>query len=335
MEEEGEQAWNAAVAEMDEATFYHRFEWRKVITDHFGFQPLYLYAEDDNGISGLLPLFLVRGLLRKTALISVPLCVYGGVVARSDEVAAALENSAVQYGNKYGVAYIELRGIERISEGWVDNDQYATFRKPLSEMEEENLNAIPRKQRAEIRKAQTIGLITEVNRDLEPFYSVYTTSMRNLGSPVFSRRYYQSLLDVFQDQCNVLTVSKDNQPLASVLNFYFKDQVLPFYGGGYPEARPTNAFPFMYWELMRHSAARGIKLFDFGRSIRNTGAYAFKKNFGFEPQTLHYQQRLVGGKSFPDLNPDNPVYKNLITLWKKLPIPLANRLGPLVAKSIV
>lgn len=339
VDQSGGVAWNQAVQELPGATFYHRFEWREVVRRHFRFTPLYLVATDSTGICGLLPLFYVRRALQPSVLLSMPLGVYGGVVAGTEEVRRLLVDAAIGEGEKLGVGYIELRH-QSPEQGaqigdWLTDRDNATFQRELAATEAAQLKSIPRKQRAEIRKAQGIELRSEFSRDIEPFYSVYATSMRNLGSPMFARRYYQTLIELFADHSDLLTVYQGDQPLASVLNFYFKDQVLPFYGGGYPAARPTNAFPFMYWELMRESQRRGYRLFDFGRSREGSGAYSFKKNFGFEPKPLHYQRRLLKADSVPDINPDNPSLQRMIAIWQRLPVAVTRRLGPLVAAATV
>jgi FemAB-related protein (PEP-CTERM system-associated) len=119
-----------------------------------------------------------------------------------------------------------------------------------------------------------------------------------------------------------------------VLNFYFRDEVLPFYGGGIAAARQLAANDFMYWEVMRRACERGYRIFDFGRSKIGTGSYAFKCNWGFHPSPLIYQFRLAPGRSMPDLNPLNPKLAVFIAAWKHLPLMVATRLGPLIVRGI-
>lgn len=328
-------AWNQAVNELPCATFYHQFEWREVVKRHFRFTPLYLVATDSTGIVGLLPLFVVRRLMQPSVMLSMPLGVYGGAVGTDTEVINLLVQAAIAEAEKRGVGYLELRNESPLAGEWLTDTGNATFRRQLAATEEEQLLTIPRKQRAEVRKAQGIDLQVKFSRSIEPFYSAYATSMRNLGSPMFRRNYYRSLVEIFAQQCDLLTVYQRDQPLASVLNFYFKDQVVPFYGGGYPAARPTNAFPFMYWELMRAGIQRGYRVFDFGRSREGSGAYSFKKNFGFQPEPLHYQRKLLSAQSVPDINPDNPSLQRLISIWQRLPVAVTRRVGPWVATATV
>jgi len=332
-------AWNQAVEELPEATFYHRFEWREVVRRHFRFSPLYLVAADNTGICGLLPLFFVRRALQPSVLLSMPLGVYGGAVAIDEQVRQQLIDAAISEAKKLSAGYIELRNQEfnRVIEAdaWVADKGIVTFHCELAATDEEILKSILQKKRAEIRKAQGIGLEARFSRDIEPFYSVYATSMRNLGSPMFARRYYQSLIEIFAENCDLVTIYQGDQPLVSSLNFYFKDQVLPSYGGGYPAARQANASSFMYWELMRESRRRGYRLIDFGRSREGTGTYLFKRKFGFQPQPLHYQRLLLGAGSVPDINPDNPSLQRMISIWRRLPVALTRRLGPWVAQATV
>jgi FemAB-related protein (PEP-CTERM system-associated) len=151
---------------------------------------------------------------------------------------------------------------------------------------------------------------------------------------VFSRRYFEILAEVFADRMDVLTVFDGETPVASVLNFYWRDEVIPYYGGGTAAARGCYGNDFMYWEVMRRGAARGCRLFDYGRSKVGTGAFAFKKNWGFTPEPLQYRFLLAPGASIPDHNPLNPKYRLFIAAWKKLPLPVANLLGPHIVRGV-
>ncbi len=332
-------AWDDAVTRIPGVTFHHQLRWRDVIGHCFPrFEPVYLCVEETGGLCGLLPLYHVRRAPFGSALLSMPLGVYGGPVAAHREALSLLRRRAIEEGKKRNVAYVELRCRDRdeaVSDAWIRETRYATFRRALPGSSDETLGRIPRKQRAEVRKAIDLGLLATFSKDIEPFFSLYATSMRNLGSPVFSRRYYQALLEIFADSVDVATVSYRGKPQCTVLSFYFQGEVLPFYGGGLPEARATSAFPFMYWALMAHAVEQGCDSFDFGRSMSGTGAYAFKKNFGFKPEALDYQIMLVRAKQPPDVNPENPRIAALSAVWRRLPLPVVNRLGPLVSPLIV
>ena len=165
-------------------------------------------------------------------------------------------------------------------------------------------------------------------------FRVYSESVRNLGTPVFPRRYFAALRETFGQDCDVVVVRDGREPVSAVMNFYFRETVLPYYGGGRAAARRNGANDFLYWEVMRRAAARGYRQFDFGRSKAGTGAFAFKKNWGFEPQWLEYEYYLPLGRALPDKNPNNPKYAPLIALWKKLPLPVANFIGPFLVRGL-
>ena len=154
-----------------------------------------------------------------------------------------------------------------------------------------------------------------------------------------ARRHCQALFrrpaQAFGDACEVLTVvSADGRPVCGVLSFYFRDEVLPYYAGDVPEARDLAANDFKYWELMRRACERGCRVFDYGRCKRGTGSFDFKKNWGFEPQPLHYEYRLFKRDQVPQNNPSNPKYQAVIRLWRRLPRPVVNALGPAIVRNL-
>ena len=185
-----------------------------------------------------------------------------------------------------------------------------------------------------VRKGIERGLAATVDRDVDALHPIYAESVRNLGTPVFSRRYFRILADTFGSDMDVLTVHDGPTPVASVMNFYWRDEVLPYYGGGTAAARECHANDFMYWEVMRHAAARGAKMFDYGRSKVGTGSFAFKKNWGFVPEPLQYCFRLAPGAAVPEVNPLNPKYRLFIAAWKRLPLPVANVIGPHIVRGL-
>lgn len=320
--------WNRFVDECPEATFFHRAEWQWVIHQAFGHPTWYWLAEDGDGrIRGVLPLVRVRSWLFGDTLASIPFGVYGGVAAADAAARGFLEEQACALARRLGVGALEMRNLAERRPDWPDKDLYVTFRRAISADHEANLKAVPRKQRAMIRKGIDAGLDSNLSRDPDRLFRTYSASVRNLGTPVFPRRYFRLLQEVFGEACDTLVVTHDGRDVAAVMSFYFRDEVLPYYGGSLPLARDLKGNDFMYWELMRRSADRGVRLFDFGRSKVGTGSYHFKKNWGFEPQPLHYEYFLVRDRQVPEVNPTNPRYRLFIEAWKRLPLPLANFVG--------
>ena len=214
-------------------------------------------------------------------------------------------------------------------------DLYVTFRKEILPDAEANLLAIPRKQRAMVRKGIKNGLRSEIDATPDRFFTLYADNVRRHGTPALPRHYFEALQQVFGTDCETLTVVAANgQPVSSVLSFHFRNEVLPYYAGDAVTARDLAANDFKYWEVMRRACERGFGLFDYGRSKQGTGSFAFKKNWGFEPQPLHYEYRLYRGDSIPQNNPMNPKYRAFIALWRRLPIGLANRLGPAIVRNL-
>jgi len=335
LEQKHEPAWDEFVGAMPAGTFFHKAGWRQVIEQSFGHRPCYIFAEQDGAIAGVLPLVHMRSLLFGSRLISAPFCVYGGPLACDLGVAEALSEYSVGLMKRVGATFVEFRMREPGFDGWeTRSDLYATFRKPITSDPEKNLKAIPRKQRAVVRKGIQNGLRSQLSKDTDRFHRIYAESVRDLGTPVFSRRYFRLLMDRFRDCTEILTVIDGGKPISAVLSFFFREEVLPYYGGGTLRARHRAANDFMYWDLMTRGAERGARLFDFGRSKFGTGSFAFKKNWGFEPQSLHYQYWLEPGYAVPDHNPLNPKYRAMIGAWKRLPLPIANLIGPAIVRGI-
>jgi len=230
---------------------------------------------------------------------------------------------------------MEFRSFSHSRQAWANRENlYVTFRKSIDPVVDNNLKAVPRKQRAMIRKGMSNGLKSEIDGDVSRLHRVYAESVHNLGTPVFSKKYFDLLRLIFLHQSDIVTITRDGKAFASVLSFYFRDEVLPYYGGGTKDARHLAANDFMYWEVMRRACERGCRLFDFGRSKLDTGSYNFKRYWGFEPTPLVYQYRLAPGRRIPELNPLNPKLRLFIELWKKMPLSLATRLGPSIVRGL-
>lgn len=328
--------WDAFVFGHPMATFFHRAGWQQIMADVLRHPTHYLYAHRGDVIEGVLPLVHVKSRLFGNALTSLPFAVYGGVVAQTEDAAQALEAEAMRLAQSLDVDHLEMRYLyaPRHTE-WPTQDLYVTFRKEILPTEEENMLAIPRKQRAMVRKGIKNGLTAQVDANVDRFFALYADNVHRHGTPAMSKRYFQRLMDVFGPDCEVLTVSSpDGKPLSSVLTFYFRDEALPYYAGDDLAARDLAANDFKYWELMRRACERGLKVFDYGRSKQGTGPYAFKKNWGFEPTQLHYEYQLYKRDSIPQNNPSNAKYKLLIETWRRMPIGLANWLGPFIVRNL-
>lgn len=335
LEDDAVASWDRFVQETPEATFFHRAGWKAVVERGFGHSCRFLQAKRAGRITGVLPLVHVSSRLFGNALISNAHCAYGGPIATDPTSLEALDRAAEQLARHLRVDYLEYRLRRPSARSWMRNSAlYATFRKPLVADPATNLRAVPRKRRAMLRKAQALGLRSEVDRDIGRFYPLYARSVRNHGTPAYPPAYFQALLEVFGSDCEILTVLRGARPLASVLSFRFRDEVLPYYSGSGAHARRLAASDFMYWEAMRRACESGARVFDFGRSKVGTGAFAYKRIWGFEPQPLHHEYLLLRRGEMPNVNPLNPKYAVLIALWRRLPLFVANTLGPRISRGL-
>jgi len=232
------------------------------------------------------------------------------------------------------VDYFESRESAPRHDDWPRKDLYFTFRREIADNDEDNLKSIPRKQRAVVRKSMKAGLDWRLDDQTDDLYALYLYNMRSLGTPPVTQRYLNVLREVFGDKCEILTITHDGTPVASVMSFYFRDEVLPYYSGAGAAARDLKANDYLYWALMAHATTQQVKWFDFGRSKRDTGPYHFKRHWGFEPQPLPYEYFLAGIDEMPDLSPNNPKYAYFIKAWQKLPLPVTRIVGPWLAKDL-
>jgi FemAB-related protein (PEP-CTERM system-associated) len=327
--------WEAFVQRSAQASFFHRLGWREISESVFRHRPHYLVAERGADLVGILPLAEVRSLLFGHALVSLPFCVYGGPATLDDEASRALADAAVELARSLRVDYLELRNRSVQRREWPRQDVYVTFRKEIAPEVEQNLLAIPRKQRAMVRKASARGLKSEIDSSVDRFFALYADNMHRQGTPPLAKGYFARLREVFGESCEVLTVmDRSGQPVSSVLSFYFKDEVLPYYAGDTSSAREVAANDFKYWELMRRACEKGLRIFDYGRSKRETGSYDFKKNWGFDPSPLSYEFCLLRRATVPENNPLNPRYRALIGLWRRMPLRVANAIGPYIVRGL-
>lgn len=327
-------AWDRFVETCDGGTFFHLSGWKRVIEHVFEHEAFYLYAKRNGNIEGVVPLVRVHSRLFGDALCSTPFCVYGGILALSDEVGAALEREAIRVAEGLNVDHLELRERSQVRPGWKCKDLYVTFRREISADHDENMKNIPRKQRAMVRKGIGNGLSSTSEEGVNEVFDAYARSLHALGTPVLPRRYFKALKDVFGDKCECMVIRKDNMVVAGVMSFVFRDEIIPYYGGGTAAARELKANDFMYWSVMVRAADAGLRVFDYGRSRIDSGSYHFKRNWGFEPQPLFYQFHLVNAHDLPNLSPNNARYHMLIQAWKRLPYSMTRVIGPPLAKYL-
>ncbi len=331
----------AFVAGHPEGTPFHRPLWLKAVARATGNRALGLVLEKHGVLVGWLPLSEVHSPLFGRLLASSGFGVGGGLLLADGAGGAPIFAALEELAQRRACPAIELRGgeVPDLREGWtIRTDSHCGFVAPLAGSDEGQLLAIPRKQRAEVRKGLGNDFSVTAGRseaDRTAHYAAYAESVRNLGTPVFPRSLFDAVLDGLGEDADILTVRHDGAPVASVLSLYHRGRtVMPYWGGGTLAARHLRANEVMYFELMLHARRRGCARFDFGRSKTGSGAYLFKRNWGFEPAPLRYAQWTAPGIPQRDADPTSAAHSAKIALWRHLPLPIANRIGPWIARGL-
>jgi FemAB-related protein (PEP-CTERM system-associated) len=335
-EESDSAAWDRFVLDHPHGSPFHLIAWKKSIERTFGYEPTYLVASSQGRIRGVLPLFLVKNWLMGTVLISSPFAVYGGILADSAETREALCVRARQLGERLRVKHIELRNAwEEQTSGLPRLNRYVTFTQIIGPDEAAILESIPRKTRAAVRKSLKAGLASVQERsNPRVFEDIYSRNLRKLGTPSFPPCHFQALLDNFREMADIREVRLGNTPVSAVFSFYFRDQVLPYYGASDPRYNAAAPNNYMYFDLMRRAGANGSRIFDFGRSKRVKGSYDFKSHWGMVERELPYEVMLIGGKELPNYSPANPVFRLPILCWQRLPLAVTRALGPYLVRFV-
>ncbi|PZT87931.1 MAG: FemAB family PEP-CTERM system-associated protein [Citromicrobium sp.] len=320
-----------------EGQVFHRPAWIKAVEIGCGQSALGLVCLNGQTITGWLPLSEIHSPIFGRALVSSGFAVGGGILAHEPSSVDRLCMAAQELAVRRNAQSIELRSEIASQEWQAIEGKHAGFIAGLATHDEAQLLAIPRKARAEVRKGLKNALQVTVGAELADraaHYECYAESVHHLGTPVFPRSLFDAVLDAFGDDADILTVRHDGEPVASVLSLYHHGAVMPYWGGGKRVARDLRANDVMYYELMCHARRRGCTRFDFGRSKTGSGPYAYKKNWGFEPKPLVYRTWSPAGVKARNIDPTDEGNSAKIALWKKLPLPIANALGPWIARGL-
>ena len=318
-------------------TFFHQSGWRRAVERAFRHEPSDWLAWRGEQLVGVLPLMRTRSLSQSTQLISMPYAVYGGALGTDLEVEARLVECAKAEGKRERAGRLELRYQQASGLDLAPYELYSTFIRDLPPTQEEVLARIPKKARAECRKARDKhGLeLTEGLWYLRDLHRLFMANKRSLGSPGLPLAWFQALIDEFRGDIVVHLVHKQGEPLAAVMSFVYADTLLAYYGGTADGAdRNYSASNFMYFALQEWAVGRGMKRFDFGRSRRGSGAFSFKEHQGFEARDLPYQIALLREKRMPDFHPSNPKTERLRRTWSRLPPWLAAGLSVPLARYL-
>lgn len=332
--------WDAYVNSHTHGSFFHLSSWARVVEYATPHKCPYLMAETNGEIVGVLPLTLRNSLLFGRAAVCGYFTVQGGALTNDQQTEKLLYDHAWRLTQDFGATSLEVRQIEAASPTGGDWQQKtgasAIFRKHMADTTDERLLSIPRKQRAVVRKSLKQGLaIKSGPEQLKSVYKMYAQSVHRHGTPVFSFRLFEALLNYFPNQIDLsLCLDKDGDPTAGLMSFVFKNEILPYYVGGTVGSRRNHAHEFLYFQLMERSYENGARVFDFGRSRVGTGPFKYKQHWGFEPTPVVTSYRLAPGREMPDLTPGRGKFAVASKIWRQMPLALANLIGPKIAQDL-
>lgn len=331
--------WDAYVQKFSHAAWYQQSGWKRVVEEVFGHESFYLALRRDGRLAGVLPLSLVRSPIFGRFLVSIPYGCFAGPLADDEDAVSALAASAEQIARETRVKYLEMRSIEPFSSGSTLKTKTfkQTFHLPLAASPETVWASFSQETRTKIRKALAAGCRISVGgrEYLDDFYFVFCRRMRDLGSPVYAKKFFAKVLEIFSERALIVRIESaaDDPVAAGIVIFDGRRAEIPW-SAAVQEGFDAYAAYAMFWRGILESIRRGCALFDFGTSNEGSGTAEFKMRWGAEPVRLGWQYYMPDGASLPDLSPRNPKFSFLISVWKRMPLWLANRLGPELLRGI-
>jgi serine/alanine adding enzyme len=329
-------AWEKYLDCHPQRTFAHRWEWSSILTNSFSVIPKYALAEHGSKIVGILPAVLMKSVLFGRFMISLPWLDYGGPLAESDDIAVGLTNFEISAARQERCRFLELRAVRHLMPGLVNKDQKYAFLLDLTPGEQDVWKSIDGKAKNQVRKAEKSGLTVEFggNQLLNDFYKIFTHNMRDLGTPVWPRNLYSEQFRYFNNDIEIALVKLAGMPIAAAILLHYQDYSIVPSASSYRKYRNLNPNNLLYWEVIKHCIAKGSRVFDFGRSTLDAGTYNFKKQWVKNPAQQIWQYKLLTIDSLPELDPSNPKFRLAINIWKHLPLPVANMLGPMIVTKL-
>jgi FemAB-related protein (PEP-CTERM system-associated) len=328
--------WDKYVDSHPSASNSHRWCWRQVIEETFGHKSYYLTALKDGTVQGVLPLFAIRSHLFGNSLVSVPFFSYGGLLTDSSEAGEALMANAIELAQPLGARYIELRLGGRGSIDWQKVAPKVTMEVEIRPTVNELWDSLSARVRKRIRHARKAGFKARWGgiEDVGDFYAVFATNMRNLGTPVYPRAWFENLCLRCPRDVRILTLSSNNKPVASAFLIAYRAIVELPWAASLDESRPDFAPLLLYWTMLEWATENGFRRVDLGRCTPGSGNHAFKRHWTQEERPLDRYYWVAPGYSLPQIRPENPRYRLAIQVWKHLPLAIANQLGPRIVRAL-
>ena len=331
-----DQQWDAYVAGHPEATVYHQAAWGRLLARVFRRDLRMLAATTDGRVSGVLPIVGFRSRVFGTFAVSLPFVNYGGLLADDEASGRALLDAALAVSREWGASHLELRHTEQKFPQLQSKRHKVGMTMPLLATPDAQWQALDRKLRNQVRKAEKSGLTVTTGgvEDVRGFYEVFSHNMRDLGTPVYPKRFFEEMLATFPAQARVFTVMHRGQPIAAAVTQSFRRTFEVPSASSLREFRTLCPNILLYWEMVRFAVSSGMTTFDFGRSTPGDGTFLFKQQWGGQPHPLVWEYWTAGGTQLPERTRDNPKFAAAIAAWQKLPVPLATALGPVISRNI-
>jgi serine/alanine adding enzyme len=328
--------WEAFAESFAQSSNYHRWGWKQVIEESFDWPTYYLMASEGDSIRGILPLAWQRSRVFGSFLTSLPFLNCAGVAAQTAEAKKALVQEAVNLSQRLGVSYLELRHREDQNLALPQKTNKVSVYLEVEPNEDRMMKSLRHEVRTKIRKAVKSGLTAEIEGpdSLDDFYRVFAQNMRDLGTPVYSKVFFQTIYRTFPSDTFLCVVRYQGEAVAASLMTAFRDTLETVWGSSLRKYLHMAPNMLMYWRMARLAAERGFRIFDFGRSTVGSGPHHFKLQWSSKELVLYWDYWLPEGKSLPEINPRNPKYRTAIWLWQHLPLSVANRLGPRIVRAI-
>jgi serine/alanine adding enzyme len=334
---EVDKSWDRFVESHPRATVAHLAAWGQVAREAYGHEPVYVRAEDGGEVCGVLPLVFVKSRLFGRRLVSMPFLDYGGVLADPDRgLELALVEEARRQARARGARGLGLRQLHPEPLPWPTTDDRVTMLLELT-TEEAVWKALPSERRNRVRKGEKLGLTATWcgPEALAAFYRVYAANMRDLGSPVHSRGFFSTMLAALPGTARVLLVrDADTRVVGAAVCLFFRDTIMVPWVSSLREAFALCPNFVLYWEVIRFGCRSGYRMLDLGRSFRSAGTFEFKRQWGARPHTLPwiFLDSEPGGA--PPVDRDASRFAPLVRAWKKLPVPIANAVGPWIRRQV-
>lgn len=326
--------WDEFVRRQAGYTHFHLYGWRGVMGRVLKCECPYLVArEADGSLAGALPLVRVKSLLFGHFLVSQPFVNYGGPLG-SPEAIKLLTAAAVERANQTGAGLLELRSrIELPIDLPVSHRKITVCLDLQPDDPERTFKKFEAKLRSQIRKPMKEGVTVRFGADqVRPFFSVFGQHMRDLGTPTQPPALFEALSQTFGDSMWTACAYLGDLPIAGGIGFRWGDEFEMTWASSLHSHSKIAPNMLLYWSFMERCVKEGVKVFNFGRTTPGSGTHKFKMQWGSREEPLWWYQRQDGLAKTP--SPDDGKYSWGPRMWRKLPVPVANRLGPWLVRGI-